>query len=136
MYINDYKYYVIDWQSQHVKGVRQLTGLVVPLCRNLLCHFPLFSEACSHFYPYKRNLSKIHYAIWYYFFRNSQNHNDCYIGHCKVLPNCCQWPPQFCKPPITNTVTRQMKNYQAFLSMRCDTVIWKKHCIATPSKIM
>ena len=28
-------------------------NLVVPLCRNLLCHFLLFFGACSHFWPYK-----------------------------------------------------------------------------------
>ena len=28
-------------------------NLVVPLCKNLLCNFPFFSEDCCHFWPYK-----------------------------------------------------------------------------------
>ena len=38
-------------RSKHFRG--HAINLLVSLCKNLLCLFPFFSEAWSHFWPYK-----------------------------------------------------------------------------------
>ena len=62
------------------------------LCKNLyyrLCHFRLFNLWSLQSFCLIKALVKIHYAIWYYFFRNSQIGTQ---GYYEV--NCA--PPRAC----------------------------------------
>ena len=57
-------------------------NLVVSLCKNLLCHFPFFSEACSHFGLLKEFVKNLLCHLVLFF----QKQPDCHIGHYEI--NC------------------------------------------------